>query len=622
MKCLIDTQQIIELLPGHIYWKDVEGHILGCNTEQAHDLGFELPEEVIGKTDYDITTKENADAIRAIDIRVMQNGIGEVEEESFVRKNGTTMFFLSKKDPLRDSKGNIIGVLGISIDITDRKKAEMRAERLKLESELQRTKLQEQEKFSTVAEQVAHDIRSPLASLSMIVGACKNLPESERITLREVATGIGDIANNLLCRYKKGGDEVDGATTKAPQHILVSLALAEILSSKKYQYKLSLVKFHCSIESDSNFLFIETNLSDFCRTISNLINNAVEALEWKEGIVELKLGLDGEQVKVTVQDNGKGIPQEIIDKVMNNISVTSGKKNGCGIGLAQVRGTLHACNGKMEIESKLGEGTKIILTFPRVETAEWVADEIELHKGDTVIVLDDDSSIHGAWKARFEPYISDIKLQHFRLWKEAVEFIGNLTAQERERVLFLSDFELINQELNGLQVIEQTAMQPHSLLVTSHHNNQNTRNLAAKIVVKILPKQLVSDVAIKIKEEKDDKGTADDNCKKVDLVVIDDVQMFADSMTNFFRSKDLEVDTYYSPKRFLENLSQYAKNTKICMDNDFGGQITGFELAKQLNEAGYTQLYMLSGKTFEKGQVPSYLTMLLKGDMSDLDKLA
>jgi hypothetical protein len=59
----------------------------------------------------------------------------------------------------------------------------------------------------------------------------------------------------------------------------------------------------------------------------------------------------------------------------------------------------------------------------------------------------------------------------------------------------------------------------------------------------------------------------------------------------------------------------------VKIGDDLKAQLDGIELAKQLNEAGYTKLYLLSGKTFEDGEVPDYMTVLLKGDMAALDKL-
>jgi FixJ family two-component response regulator/anti-sigma regulatory factor (Ser/Thr protein kinase) len=379
-----------------------------------------------------------------------------------------------------------------------------------------------------------------------------------------------------------------------------------------------LIKFNSCFEPNSSFVFIKVDPSNFNRMISNLINNAVDAFEGKEGEIDLNLSLDDERVNIIIQDNGKGMPQKIVDKIMNNIAVTAGKKDGNGIGLAQVRNTLHISKGKMSIESEIGTGTKITLTFLRVGSPDWIAEEIVLHKGDTVVILDDDNSIHDAWNARFEEYANIIKLKHFEVGEEAIDFINN--AAEKNKIFLLSDFELINQEFNGLQIIEKTSMQKQSVLVTSHYHNQPVRDLAAEIGVKILPKQLAPEVPIKI-EEKERNKSAINNFKKIELVIIDDDQMLADSLVGLLKERFDGAKAYYHPNHFLKDLSKYAKDTIICMDHDFKTKIDGIELAKQLNEAGYTKLYLLSGKTFEDGEIPDYLTVLLKGDTDALDKL-
>lgn len=603
-------KEITDCMPGNFYWKDKDGRYLGCSQDTLMIPGYKSEQELIGKTDYDIWP-EQAEELRKNDAAVMASGKPTYFEETVQLKGQKPKFYAVVKIPLKDANGNIIGIIGNSLDITYRKEAE----HLKLENELQKTKLQEQEMLKTIVSQVAHDIRSPLASLSMIVKSCKSIPETERIALRDVALSIGDIANNLLSKYKCNGNEIH-TKTKTLEYILVSLSLSEVLSEKKYQYKHLPVKFNYSFDSNSSFVSIQAEASDFNRMLSNLLNNAVEALEGKAGKIDLKLNLLGEHIRITIKDNGKGMSQKIIDKIMSGTAVTSGKKDGNGIGLTQVQDTLRRNHGKIVIDSKIGRGTKITLTFPRRDSVDWVVKQIELNKDDTVIILDDDNSIHNAWEIRFKDYADNIHLKHFKVGEKVIDFIN--AAAEKNKMFLLVDFELINQELNGLQIIEQTSMQQRSILVTSHYGNQNVRDLATKAGVKILPKQLASDIPIKIEKER--KGTAE-NFKKVDLVIIDDDQLFADSLANFFKDKFAGVEAYYDPNRFLKNLSQYAKDTKICMDNHFQNHISGIELAKQLNEAGYTKLYLLSGKTFEKREIPNYLTVLLKGDVECLDKL-
>lgn len=106
----IDLQDIISSLPGHVYWKDKEGVCLGCNKQQAIDAGLNSPEDIIGKTDYELPWKDKADQIRLNDLKVMQTGQPLTVHEAN---------YLSHKSPLYDKNGNIAGVIGISINISE-----------------------------------------------------------------------------------------------------------------------------------------------------------------------------------------------------------------------------------------------------------------------------------------------------------------------------------------------------------------------------------------------------------------------------------------------------------------------------------------------------------------------
>ena len=401
---------------------------------------------------------------------------------------------------------------------------------------------------------------------------------------------------------------------------MVLLLLSQVLSDKKYQYQEQAIKFTSSFCSGSSFTFLNIAPLAFRRMMSNLINNAVEAFNGKrEATIHLALEIEPENVKITVQDNGKGMPQEMIDKILNNSPITTDKKEGHGIGLAQIRETIRRNNGKLAIESKVGFGTKMILTFPKIFPPGWIACEIKLNKGDTVIILDDDSSIHGAWDACLGARAEDhINLKHFTSGAEAVDFINAFP--EKDKLFLLTDFELLKQDLNGIDVIEKTHLK-RAILVTSHHAEEPVHSLAVKNNIKILPKQLAPEVLIEVCE--DDKNCAKIGViPKIDIVVIDDNQLLANSTALFFESKNKKVDKYYTPQSFLKKLSRYSKSTIICMDNDFKSTITGFDLARELHAKGFTRLYIFSGKEFEAGAVPDYLTTVMKGDLEALSRLA
>jgi len=603
---------IIELSGGSIYWKDINSVYLGSNIFAAKKAGLDRPEDIIGKTDYDLFSKKEADLFRKNDLAIIQSGKEIITEEGFILKNGEKTE-LSCKRPLYDKQGNIIGIIGNTIDIT----AQKEVEKLKLETALQKLKTQEQEAFQAIVGQVSHDIRSPLVSLQSLIKTCKYLPEPERIALRNISERITDIANNLLHSYKKLDFETPVRLQK-PQLLLISLVLTEILSAKRQKYINSPIKFNLIIAPDCNFVFTKIDLSDFKRTIANLINNAVEACDTKpNGVVNLKLDCEGNQIRIIFQDNGKGMPSGVLNKIRNGIDVTAGKVNGSGIGLAQVRGTLESSDGRMMIESRVGKGTKTTLIFTKAASPGWIAERIKLRQDDTVVILDDDDCIHDIWNERFANYADVIKLKHFTVGYEAVNFIKN--HQEKSKIFLLSDFELIDQELNGMQAIEKAAIQKRAILVTSHHENQEVRELATEAGIKILPKQLALEIIIDI-----EAGSESDTAapfKKTDLVIIDDDQLLANSVASFFHNKFEYIDVYYNPDKFLGNLSQYHQDTIICMDYDFKTQTNGCDLAKELHKLGFTKLFLFTGKQFMDGEIPGYLTIILKGCINELNKI-
>ena len=117
--------EIIKALPARVFWKDKNLVFLGCNTAFARDAGFADPKDIIGKDDRQMVWQEQAEAYRSDDRQVIESGLPKLLiEESQTTPAGKTIALLSSKLPLRNSKGEIIGMLGTYLDITARKQAE------------------------------------------------------------------------------------------------------------------------------------------------------------------------------------------------------------------------------------------------------------------------------------------------------------------------------------------------------------------------------------------------------------------------------------------------------------------------------------------------------------------
>jgi two-component system aerobic respiration control sensor histidine kinase ArcB len=120
---LSDIETLLNDIPGHIYWKDKLGVILGCNLRQAQSFGFSVINEVVGKSDFELLAHEDAEILRSNDILVMKCGKPLVLEET-TEYNGKKRTFLSHKVPIKNTEGHSIGILGVSLDITHQKELE------------------------------------------------------------------------------------------------------------------------------------------------------------------------------------------------------------------------------------------------------------------------------------------------------------------------------------------------------------------------------------------------------------------------------------------------------------------------------------------------------------------
>lgn len=112
-------ENIFIQVPTAIFWKDTHSIYLGCNLPQAIDAGLYLPEEIVGKSDYDMVWAEFADLYRRGDEEVLDRATKVNLVETQKRPNNQYVTIRVNKAPLRDVDGNVIGVIGICTDVSD-----------------------------------------------------------------------------------------------------------------------------------------------------------------------------------------------------------------------------------------------------------------------------------------------------------------------------------------------------------------------------------------------------------------------------------------------------------------------------------------------------------------------
>ncbi|MCB0403561.1 MAG: HAMP domain-containing histidine kinase [Bdellovibrionales bacterium] len=356
--------------------------------------------------------------------------------------------------------------------------------------------LQTQASIGDMAAQVAHDIRSPLAALDMLATGLTQLPEEKRVLMRGALGRIRDIANGLLDKHRSHPADT-GATETEVKAELISTLVEPLLSEKRVQYRGKLEIQIDSVVGPRSFgLFAKVNPTEFKRVLSNIIDNSVEALGEK-GKVVVETFADKDVVTISVTDNGKGISAENLPRLMTR-GETFGKSSGAGLGLYHAKRSVEAWGGDIRIQSQESKGTTVQIDLPRVAIPNWFFSQLVLKPRSTVVVLDDDPSIHHVWEGRFRSLKlreRAVQICHFSTGEDASRWFERSENASPSDV-YLIDYELVGEAKNGLQLIAEHAIAANSVLVTSRSDEKTVCARCQKLGVPLLPKNLAAFVPI------------------------------------------------------------------------------------------------------------------------------
>lgn len=355
-----------------------------------------------------------------------------------------------------------------------------------IENQNQMSKDLEREKLiSEITAQLAHDIRSPLAALDVMAGSMEELDHNKRTLVRNATARIHNIANNLLDRSL----HQNNVSTQ-----MFSSIIRSMLFEKREQYKSnSKISIHEHVSHNSYGAFAKIEINDFKRMLSNLIDNAVEAIP-STGFVRVALSQNDDFVVIEIFDNGKGIPTEELHKVTEK-GYTK-RKEGSGLGLYFVYQKLKEWGGRLEIESNLDGGTSVKMIIRKEPPPAWFVSEITINDDDEYVVLDDDFSIHEMWKNKvLQAVRRNIKMKHFENEQSFREWFVTHRDQNKKTTYFF-DYELLGNVNSGLDIIEKYKINSDAILITSHYENEEIQKRCERIGVKMIPKEMAGLVPV------------------------------------------------------------------------------------------------------------------------------
>jgi signal transduction histidine kinase len=352
-----------------------------------------------------------------------------------------------------------------------------------------------------LALQVAHDIRSPLAALEMCMIDTQKIPAEQRQLMRNAVSRIRDIASDLIerdaCTESAWSAALSLGDKKRHGLHLVAGVLEAIVAEKRAQYRGRSGVLIDGAFSEGFGLFTHFASADLKRIISNVINNSVDALKNKRGKVEVALSRHGSETLIQVKDDGVGIPSHVL-QALGKRGLSFGKKSGesgSGVGISDSMAKVKAAGGRVEFESEPGQGTTVKIFLPVVPAPEWFLEELRLKAGTTVVVADDDSSIHEVWQTRLSRF-PNLRIVHFSSLPDLESWIA--AKQEQTEVLYLLDYEFADADETGLEFAIRKGLQSGCHLVTSRFEERNVQSLCAASGIRIVPKGSASTVPIRV----------------------------------------------------------------------------------------------------------------------------
>ena len=355
---------VLDTIPVRVFWKDKKLNLMGCNRLFAMDAGFQNPRQMIGTSDFEMAWKDRAEQYRADDMRVIKSKKPKLGyEEPQTNADGDEVWLRTSKIPLRNLDGDVIGVLGMYEDITERKAAEKELERAKIESE------RANQAKSQFLSSMSHELRTPLNAILGFAQLLEGDPEyplaeSQRENVEHIKMGGSHLLvliNEILelAKIEAGHLELHIESINLEQVFDEVVSMVIPLAEKRgLEFRVPVLE-----RAWPNILVDDMRLK---QVLLNLLSNAV-----KYNVDDGTLTLDCEQTDrhliIKISDTGEGIASEGIKELFQPFS-RLGKEysqtEGTGIGLTITRELVEQMDGDIGVESTPGQGTVFWVKFP------------------------------------------------------------------------------------------------------------------------------------------------------------------------------------------------------------------------------------------------------------------
>lgn len=359
---------IISTLPLFVFWKDRSSRYVGCNPAFAKVAGLATPEEIRGKTDYELPwSRTEAETFVASDQAVMSSGVALIgAKELHPLPQGQFRHVEISKIPLRDGRGEVIGLVGVYVDVTQRHEAEIELRQAKEAAEAAN------HAKSTFLATMSHEIRTPLNGVAGTLSLLENSPLNDQqqqflqvaqASAKTLLTLINDILD--FSKIEAGRMEIES----------ISFPLPELMEQLSLAFTPQFVSKGVALTYDLAPEVTPRRMGDPMRlrqVLTNLVGNALKFTT--AGQVHLRCQMAPEMsppnpdfIKFEVVDTGIGIAADRVDRLFQSFSQvdssTTRKYGGTGLGLAISHHLVQMMGGELSVSSTPGQGSTFSFTI-------------------------------------------------------------------------------------------------------------------------------------------------------------------------------------------------------------------------------------------------------------------
>ncbi|NUN07196.1 MAG: HAMP domain-containing histidine kinase [Bdellovibrio sp.] len=357
------------------------------------------------------------------------------------------------------------------IRILKKKLSAFYAQQLLIETDLARVQ---------IANKVRHNIRTPLSVLISLSSRTQFRNQEEATLFQGVISQVQTLISELDTRTPKNNINLQEGSLDPYVHQAIKSIRETLPSNIELVESLN----DCSAANTS---FIPHELRSI---LENILNNAMEA---QPTTIRVSLKETPHSISLTIQDNGIGIPQEVLLKISNG-GFTYGKSNGSGLGLKHAREHLQSWNGQFKIESKEGAGTLVTLSLPITAREKWFVPEIKLNNTDTVVVIDDQIAVHRLWKIKLSEAGFEGQFKAFYSISEAEKFLNETPLPAGVHIF--SDYDLGEDSPPGSAIFEKYNNFKTGALVTGHSDLEEIKMFCLREKIGLIPKMQLATIPI------------------------------------------------------------------------------------------------------------------------------